>query len=157
MTNSNTQHQESRAGRFVTHLKGYKAFQPTLLPPEPPLTLDEELTYLLGQATHAVGKLSGLSAIIPDPDLFVYLYVRKEALLSSQIEGTQCRKISGKKSPESQLTRRLVVVLSDTSSVFNQFNRGNATLSQFLVSPDQRFGRRDRAENSREALSPHSR
>jgi Fic family protein len=81
---------ENRAGRFVTQIKGYKAFQPTPLPPEPQLTQDEELIYLLGQATHAVGKLSGLSAIIPDPDLFVYLYVRKEALLSSQIEGTQC-------------------------------------------------------------------
>jgi Fic family protein len=90
MVQSNNTHQENRAGRFVTQLKGYRAFQPTPLPPEPPLTQDEELTYLLGQATHAVGKLSGVAAIIPDPDLFVYLYVRKEALLSSQIEGTQC-------------------------------------------------------------------
>ncbi len=45
---------------------------------------------MLGQASLAVGRLSGLSQVIPDPDLFVYLYVRKEALLSSQIEGTQC-------------------------------------------------------------------
>lgn len=90
MTDSNKQLQVNRAGRFITQLKGYKAFQPTPLPPEPPLVQDEELTYLLGKATHAVGKLSGLSAIIPDPDLFVYLHVRKEALLSSQIEGTQC-------------------------------------------------------------------
>jgi Fic family protein len=80
----------SRAGTFVTHLNGYKAFQPTALPPAPPLTQDEELTALLVQASHAIGRLSGLSTIIPDPDLFVYLYVRKEALLSSQIEGTQC-------------------------------------------------------------------
>lgn len=87
---SQTTPDASRAGRFVTQLKGYKAFQPTPLPPDPPVNQDEELTYLLDQATHAVGKLSGLSAIIPDPDLFVYLYVRKEALLSSQIEGTQC-------------------------------------------------------------------
>jgi Fic family protein len=90
MADSNNKHQEHRAGRFVTQIKGYRAFQPTPLPPEPPLTQDEELTYLLGQATHTVGKLSGLSAIIPDPDLFVYLFVRKEALLSSQIEGAQC-------------------------------------------------------------------
>lgn len=88
-TLENTQ-EGSRAGRFVTQIRGYKAFQPNPLPPVPPLAQDEELAYLLGQATHAVGKLSGLSAIIPDPDLFVYLYVRKEALLSSQIEGTQC-------------------------------------------------------------------
>ena len=79
-----------RAGSFVTQLKGYKAFQPAPLPPAPPLSQDEELTTLLLQASHAVGHLSGLSTVIPDPDLFVYLYVRKEALLSSQIEGTQC-------------------------------------------------------------------
>ena len=42
-----------------------------------PLQLDEELTYLLSQATLATGRLSGLASIIPDPDLFVYLYVRK--------------------------------------------------------------------------------
>jgi Fic family protein len=60
------------------------------LPPDPPLSQDEELTCLLTQAAHAVGRLNGLSQIIPDPDFFVYLYVRKEALLSSQIEGTQC-------------------------------------------------------------------
>ncbi|MBI3293228.1 MAG: Fic family protein [Deltaproteobacteria bacterium] len=79
-----------RAGNFINQPKGYKAFQPTPLPPDPPLAHDEELTLLAAQATLAVGKLSGLSTIIPDPDLFVYLYVRKEALLSSQIEGTQC-------------------------------------------------------------------
>jgi len=79
-----------RSGNFVTQLKGYKAFIPTALPPNPSIKQDEELIYLLDQATLAVGKLAGLSAIIPDPDLFVYLYVRKEALLSSQIEGTQC-------------------------------------------------------------------
>ncbi|MCB0361686.1 MAG: Fic family protein, partial [Bdellovibrionales bacterium] len=78
-----------RAGSFITQLGGYKAFQPSLLPPNPPLTQDEELTTLLVQAAHAIGKLSGLFSIIPDPDLFVYLYVRKEALLSSQLEGTQ--------------------------------------------------------------------
>jgi Fic family protein len=80
----------SRSGSYVTQLKGYKAFVPTPLPPNPPLTQDEELQHLLSQSTLAVGKLAGLSSVIPDPDLFVYLYVRKEALLSSQIEGTQC-------------------------------------------------------------------
>ncbi len=80
----------SRAGTFVTQMKGYRAFQPTPLPPVPPLVWDQELMTLLGEAAHSVGRLSGLSTIIPDPDLFVYLYVRKEALLSSQIEGTQC-------------------------------------------------------------------
>jgi Fic family protein len=79
-----------RSGSYVTQLKGYKAFMPAPIPPSPPVVQDEELTFLLDQATLAIGKLAGLSSIIPDPDLFVYLYVRKEALLSSQIEGTQC-------------------------------------------------------------------
>lgn len=80
-----------RSGSFIKHLKGYKAFSPVALPPvNPPLSKDDELTQLLAQANLAIGRLSGLSNMIPDPDLFVYLYVRKEALLSSQIEGTQC-------------------------------------------------------------------
>ena len=80
----------ARAGTFIKQKTGYSAFLPSPLPPNPPIAQDDELTYLLGEATMAVGRLSGLSSIIPDPDLFVYLYVRKEALLSSQIEGTQC-------------------------------------------------------------------
>jgi Fic family protein len=79
-----------RAGTYISQPNGYKAFVPAPLPPTPPIELDNELTSVLAQATHAIGRLSGLSAFIPDPDLFVYLYVRKEALLSSQIEGTQC-------------------------------------------------------------------
>ncbi len=80
----------SRSGTYVDQLTGYKAFIPSNLPPQPPLKQDDELTYLLSAANLALGKLSGLASIISDPDLFVYLYVRKEALLSSQIEGTQC-------------------------------------------------------------------
>ena len=79
-----------RSGQYVEQVKGYKAFIPKPLPPNPPLHQDDELLFLLSQANLALGKLSGLASVISDPDLFVYLYVRKEALLSSQIEGTQC-------------------------------------------------------------------
>lgn len=79
-----------RAGQYILQLKGYKAFIPTPLPPNPPLKIDDEYNYLLSKASLSLGKLSGLTSVISDPDLFVYLYVRKEALLSSQIEGTQC-------------------------------------------------------------------
>lgn len=79
-----------RAGQNIMQSKGYRAFIPNPLPPVPPLHQDEELLLLLSEANLALGKLSGLASIISDPDLFVYLYVRKEALLSSQIEGTQC-------------------------------------------------------------------
>src|SRR5712672_1203372 len=57
-------------------------------PPDPPLVL-QALLPLLEQANQALGRLDGLASILPDPSLFIYLYVRKEAVLSSQIEGTQ--------------------------------------------------------------------
>jgi Fic family protein len=79
-----------RAGQYIKQLKGYKAFMPSALPPDPPIKQDDEYNFLLSKASLALGKLSGLASVISDPDLFVYLYVRKEALLSSQIEGTQC-------------------------------------------------------------------
>jgi Fic family protein len=69
--------------------ESYSAFVPTPLPPEPALQLDPELYDLLEQANRAVGRLDGLSAMLPDRSLFLYFYVRKEAVLSSQIEGTQ--------------------------------------------------------------------
>ena len=68
---------------------GYRAFIPARLPPEPPLDLTGELQVLLSNADSALGRLDGSIQTLPDPDLFVFMYVRKEAVLSSQIEGTQ--------------------------------------------------------------------
>src|SRR3954466_5631505 len=51
--------------------------------------MDSELTRMLSEADHAVGRLDGVASILPNPDLFVSMYVRHEAVLSSQIEGTQ--------------------------------------------------------------------
>jgi Fic family protein len=59
------------------------------LPPDPALQLSDELHDLLERANRALGRLDGLATLLPDPTLFLYLYVRKEAVLSSQIEGTQ--------------------------------------------------------------------
>lgn len=82
---------KSRAGAWKPQIGGYQAFVPHPLPPQhPPLVIDAAMSSLLSRADRAVGKLSGLAALVPNADLFVYLYVRKEALLSSQIEGTQC-------------------------------------------------------------------
>jgi Fic family protein len=66
-----------------------RAFVPQVLPPDPPLELDGDLGFLLETAAIAIGRLDGISLILPDPDLFLYTYVRQEAVLSSQIEGTQ--------------------------------------------------------------------
>ena len=66
-----------------------EAFVPTPLPPDPPLLLDGTLQQALERALLALGRLDGISTLLPDPDLFIYSNVRKEAVLSSQIEGTQ--------------------------------------------------------------------
>ena len=79
----------TRAGRYVNQPTGYRAFLPAPLPPDPPLDLRGELTSLLSRADLALGRLDGSVHTIPNPDLFVLMYVRKEAVLSSQIEGTQ--------------------------------------------------------------------
>lgn len=78
-----------RAGRYVKQPTGYRAYIPADLPPDPPVVLDAELTRLLSDADRALGRLDGVATVLPDPDLFVAMYVRQEAVLSSQIEGTQ--------------------------------------------------------------------
>ncbi len=81
----------SRLGTHVviaTAGEKVEAFIPPPLPPEPPIRM-ERLYRLLEKANRAIGRLDGVASILPDTPLFLYMYVRKEALLSSQIEGTQ--------------------------------------------------------------------
>lgn len=83
----------NRAGTLVSNLSGemaYESFRPTLLPPNPPIEVSGELLTKLIDANKKIATLEGLSSRIPNMGLFVSMYVRKEALLSSQIEGTQC-------------------------------------------------------------------
>lgn len=81
-----------RIGRYIkSSVVGgeyYTAYLPKPLPPEPPKNM-QQIYPLLDKASVAVGRLDGLSVVLPDTELFLYMYVRKEALLSSQIEGTQ--------------------------------------------------------------------
>jgi len=77
-----------RAGTFVPQRGGYTAFVPKPLPPKD-LDLDEGLLLLLSKADTALARLDGVTQVLPNPDLFVAMYIKKEALLSSQIEGTQ--------------------------------------------------------------------
>jgi Fic family protein len=82
---------QDRIGTYVmstTAGERFRAYVPPPLPPTPPIELDN-LYPLIDQATQALGRLDGITSLLPDTDLFLYLYVRKEALLSSQIEGTQ--------------------------------------------------------------------
>ena len=79
----------SRAGRYVNQPEGYRAFIPAALPPNPAIRFSGKLQVLLSEADQALARLDGSASTLPDPDLFVSMYVRKEAVLSSQIEGTQ--------------------------------------------------------------------
>jgi Fic family protein len=83
--------ESTRAGRWVrqqTGPEGYATFIPAPLPPKPPLKFEPELLRLSDAAGRALGRLEGISASL-DPDRLLYMYVRKEAVLSSSIEGTQ--------------------------------------------------------------------
>jgi len=83
---------KNRAGEYKANLTGelqYKSYLPNPLPPQPPVEFDEETINLLSEASRSIGILEGISRQIPNVELFVSMYVRKEALLSSQIEGTQ--------------------------------------------------------------------
>ena len=97
---ANSRHENKRgtgrprpAGQFVTISRvgdeRARAFGPAPLPPVPPVQIDGTLRQRLDEALLALGRLDGVSALLPDPDVFLYTYVRKEAVLSSQIEGTQ--------------------------------------------------------------------
>jgi Fic family protein len=79
----------SRAGEYALQPAGYRAFVPRPLPPKPSITIDDEIWSLLSKADQALGRLDGSTGSLPDADSFVFGYVIKEAVLSSQIEGTQ--------------------------------------------------------------------
>jgi Fic family protein len=79
-------------GRYLTDRRTeepYKIFLPNPLPPKPPLQIDASLREDYDTALLSLGRLDSVTTILPDTDIFLYMYVRKEAVLSSQIEGTQ--------------------------------------------------------------------
>ena len=88
---SATEDRRPRLGRYIVKNYGeesVRAFVPPPLPPNPPVRL-EALQHLLERANQSLGRLDGLASVLPNLSLFIYAYVRKEAVLSSQIEGTQ--------------------------------------------------------------------
>ena len=78
-----------RAGTYVQQPAGYSAFIPCPLPPNPPLHVSEDLQQALSEANLGLGRLDGSVQTLPNPEMFVLMYVRKEAVLSSRIEGTE--------------------------------------------------------------------
>ena len=118
---------DNRAGKYVKLPAGYKAFIPAPLPPEPPLDINPKLLDLLSQADRALGRLDGTAENLPNADLFVAMYVRQEAVLSSQIEGTQASLIDILEFEASALKRRLP---SDVNEVYNYVRAMNSGLKK---------------------------
>ncbi len=106
----------NRAGMYVDNLGGeasYLSFRPNPLPPIPEIKMDEEIVRLLIEANKQLVKLDMASQFISNADLFISMYVRKEALISSQIEGTQCT-LDDVLDPEVEMNANL-----DVSDVIN--------------------------------------
>ncbi len=124
----------TRAGRYLRQPTGYRAFIPAPLPPNPPLDLSGPLREKLSQADYALGRLDGAVLTLPNPDLFVFMYVRKEAVLSSQIEGTQSS-LQNLLAAEAQLfdpdTPRDV---NEVANYVRAMNHGLARLAELPVS-----------------------
>jgi len=80
---------QERSGVYIRQSTGYSAFIPAALPPEPSIDIDFAMQERLSKADRMLGRLDGSIQTLPNADLFVFMYVRKEAVLSSQIEGTQ--------------------------------------------------------------------
>ncbi len=78
-----------RSGYFRYMSAGYRAFYPVSLPPTPSIVIEGDLQQLLSEADRAIGALNIICSVLPNPDLLVGMFIYKEALLSSQIEGTQ--------------------------------------------------------------------
>ncbi|MCR5274595.1 MAG: Fic family protein, partial [Clostridiales bacterium] len=83
----------NRSGEWIKNLSGdlsYKSFRPSPLPPDPALNIDSDVVKNLVEANRNLAQLDTAAKLIPNAELFISMYVRKEALISSQIEGTQC-------------------------------------------------------------------
>lgn len=122
-----------RAGVYVSQPNGDRAFEPAPLPPRPPVRFDAELQHMLSAADLALGRLDGSVLTLPNPDLFVLMYVRKEAVLSSQIEGTQSS-LQDLLAAEAQLHAMVPRDVDEVVNYVRAMNHGLARLTELPVS-----------------------
>jgi Fic family protein len=121
----------NRTGRYVKQLTGYQAFVPEPLPPNPRIVFDDAFLEVLSRADRAVGRLDGCAETLPNSELFVFMYIRKEAVLSSQIEGTQASLMDVL---EFEAATREAVPL-DVGDVFNYVAAMNYGLARLKTLP----------------------
>lgn len=113
---------------------GYKTFVPNKLPPNPPIQFDMEMQSLLSMADRKLGRLDGITQILPNPELFVAMYVRKEAVLSSQIEGTQASFADVLSAEYNQVEDQRRDDIGEVSNYVHAINWGLKELESFPLS-----------------------
>jgi len=121
----------NRAGTYISQPTGYKTFKPKALPPNPPIVFDTEMIELLSRADRMLGRLDGITETLPDPKLFVAMYVKKEAVLSAQIEGTQASLID---IFEGEPTKERREDIGDVVNYVGALNYGLQRLDDFPLS-----------------------
>lgn len=107
---------------------------PHSLPPKPDIIIDEEMWNLLSIADRALGRLDGSTEALPNPDLFIFMYVRKEAVLSSQIEGTQASLIDVLEFESQSLEPNNPQDVEEVVNYIAAINHGLALLKELPVS-----------------------
>jgi Fic family protein len=129
--------ESTRAGAYQNQLTGemrYRAFIPKPLPPDPPINMDMELVTHMSDADRALARLDAMAEILPNPDLFVAMYVRKESVLSSQIEGTQTSLVDLLEYETERATRNLPADVGEVVNYVRAINYGIDRLKQLPIS-----------------------
>ncbi|MBE6564737.1 MAG: Fic family protein [Ruminococcaceae bacterium] len=126
--------ESNRAGIMMNTTRGYSSFVPAKLPPNPPIKIDSEMQKLLSLADRKLGRLDGITEILPNPELFVAMYVKKEAVLSAQIEGTQASLVDVLNTSESETNDHSYNEVVEVVNYVNAINWGLANLSELPLS-----------------------
>lgn len=122
-----------RSGQYISQLSGYRAFIPSPLPPNPPIKIDDSMNQLLSEANIALGRLDNVGYLLPNIDYIIAMYVRKEALLSSQIEGTQAS-LDDIFEYESHISIKNIQDVEEVVNYIKALNHGLKRLKEFPMS-----------------------
>ena len=122
-----------RSGIQINQPTGYKAFIPNPLPPNPPIRIEGEMQHLLTNANIAIGKMDTMGYLAPNLEHIIAMYVRKEALLSSQIEGTQAS-LEDIFEYENQIPVKNINDVKEVVNYIKALNHGMKRLAEFPMS-----------------------
>jgi len=125
--------ESGRAGRYIKSGSA-KVFIPAPLPPDPPIQQDDRLLEALSRADRAVARLDGATEVLPNADLFVYMFARKEAVDSSQIEGTEATLTDVLKFEAGANQSRLPRDVEEAQAYVDALNEGLANLARLPIS-----------------------